>query len=168
MPSKSKHQPQTVNCLGCQVEKTFNQYEVGRNRHIDYRCRSCALKAYYAGKPKFTKEDKAALNKEYYQTHKQKLDARSNQWRRDKRLALIQELGGKCNCCGESDPVVLDFDHINNDGAKERRETKRTNVVNILAKGGIDKDRYQLLCKNCNWRKEYFRRNHAERVEKAA
>lgn len=73
---------------------------------------------------------------------------------------LIELLGGKCVHCGETDPVVLDFDHINDDGALHRQKTKgkpgTNKCTNYLVKKDIDK--FQLLCKNCNWRKEYWRR----------
>jgi len=166
MPSTSSDL--TVNCLDCQKEKTFNKYEVNRERHLNYRCRICAIKKYYSNKPKLTKEEKAKYRKEYYEKHRQKLDAYSNDWRQEKRLEIIKELGGECNHCGENDPIVLDIDHIHNDGAKERKEAKRKNVVSILRAKGIDKQRYQLLCKNCNWRKEFLRRRHAECIEEAA
>ena len=35
MPSKSKAEPQTVNCLGCQVEKTFNKKEYFRRNDAE-------------------------------------------------------------------------------------------------------------------------------------
>jgi len=157
-----------VNCLDCQSEKHFNKYEVKRERHINYRCKTCAIKNYYAGRPKQTTEDKAKYRKEYYRKHREKLDAYSNDWRQEKRLEIINELGGQCNHCGENDPIVLDIDHIHNDGAQERKTAKRKNVVSILRAKGIDKQRYQLLCKNCNWRKEFLRRRNAELIKKAA
>lgn len=118
--------------------------------------------------PNKDKEERAAYMREYYARNKQKLDAYSNNWRATKRLEFIMQAGGKCVCCGEADPIVLDFDHINDDGASHRRHTKRTNVVNIFAKEGIDVTKFQLLCKNCNWRKEYNRRLNAKQIEKAA
>jgi len=111
---------------------------------------------------------KSEYNRKYYLANKAKLDDYSNQWRINKRLELIQMAGGKCVECGESDPIVLDFDHINDDGAEHRKKTKRTNIVNILSKEGIDSNTFQLLCKNCNWRKEYNRRQNAKRIKKAA
>ena len=118
--------------------------------------------------PVLDKVEKAKYQRKYYEANKEKLDAYSNQWRLNKRLELIKQAGGKCVECGESDPIVLDFDHINNDGAEHRKKTKRTNVVNILSKEGIDVTKFQLLCKNCNWRKEYNRRQNAKRIKEAA
>lgn len=118
--------------------------------------------------PSKSKEEKAKYMREYYAKNKAKADAYSNNWRAEKRLEFIAAAGGKCVCCGESDPIVLDFDHINDDGAEHRKKTKRTNVVNIFSKKGLDTSVFQLLCKNCNWRKEYNRRQDAKRIKKAA
>jgi hypothetical protein len=118
--------------------------------------------------PIVDKTIKAEYQKKYYQKNKKKLDAYSNQWRFIKRLEFIKQAGGKCVECGETDPIVLDFDHINDDGAEHRKKTKRTNVVNILAKEGINITKFQLLCKNCNWRKGYNRRQNAKCIKEAA
>jgi hypothetical protein len=118
--------------------------------------------------PLKNKDDKAAYMREYYSRNRKKLDEYSNNWRMTKRLEFIVTAGGKCICCGETDPIVLDFDHINDDGAEHRKETKRANIVNIFSKEGVDISKFQLLCKNCNWRKEYTRRQDAKRIKKAA
>lgn len=61
--------------------------------------------------------------------------------------------GYKCNCCGESEPMFLSIDHIDNNGAEERRS-------GLYAGSGIGfymwlrKNKfpsgYQVLCMNCN------------------
>jgi hypothetical protein len=67
--------------------------------------------------------------------------------------------GGKCNCCGETQIKFLVIDHINNDGAQERKITGMNTMVlwKRLIKEGFPRDKYQLLCSNCN---EGKRRNH--------
>ena len=75
------------------------------------------------------------------------------------RIEMITAYGGKCNHCGISDPIILDIDHINNDGAKQRRDGIQSwRLVRFLKKNGWPKEEYQLLCKNCNWKKEMKRR----------
>jgi hypothetical protein len=75
------------------------------------------------------------------------------------RLDMIQEYGGKCNHCGIADVDVLDIDHINNNGAKHRKKgLYGYNLYRYLKKLGFPKDEYQLLCRNCNWKKELKRR----------
>jgi len=67
------------------------------------------------------------------------------------RLELIRLMGSRCVHCGEDDPVVLTFDHVKDDGFTERKGER----VSVVKK---NPERFQLLCHNCNWRKEYWRR----------
>lgn len=47
--------------------------------------------------------------------------------------------------------VVLDVDHVNNDGAEHRKEV-RSNFYAWLKQQGFPEG-YQILCRNCNWAK---------------
>jgi len=62
----------------------------------------------------------------------------------------------KCQCCGEQNILFLTLDHINNDGAKERKSLGwRGNGIafyRLLKKLGFP-DGYQVLCMNCNFAK---------------
>lgn len=71
------------------------------------------------------------------------------------RAAAFTAYGGyKCVCCGETEKLFLTLDHVNNDGAKWRRETlgKRTaagyHTYIRLLKHGLP-DIMQVLCMNC-------------------
>jgi hypothetical protein len=100
------------------------------------------------------KRDKVAVNQTNYQLREQTLNA----------------YGGQCVACGEIDYDVLTIDHINNDGSKERSRTGKvrlggSTLYRKLRKLGFPRDRYQLLCCNCNWRKHLRlirNRNHAQ------
>jgi hypothetical protein len=151
----------TTTCCDCGASKHFSKYEVSRGRHENPRCRPCGLKYYYANRPKKSAEDKRAYLKEYYKQNKAKADAYTNGWRQAKRLELIGVLGGICAACGEKDSDVLDIDHVYDDGAAERKANKRKNIIYQLLAEGVDLSRYQLLCKNCNWRKELARRRRS-------
>jgi hypothetical protein len=77
------------------------------------------------------------------------------EYRKRLRAEMIAAYGGACVCCGESTPQFLQLDHIYNDGASERR-TERACAHPFwarLKKRGWPKDRYQLLCANCNFGK---------------
>jgi hypothetical protein len=64
---------------------------------------------------------------------------------------IIDEYGGKCACCGESQIDFLTIDHINNDGAAHKKEHgTRFHLYAWLKRNNYPKDNFQLLCYNCN------------------
>jgi hypothetical protein len=81
----------------------------------------------------------------------------------------------KCECCGESHIEFLTIDHINGDGAKERREMKAAGLN--AAKGGhefyclLEKRGfpagYRVLCFNCNCARGFFGECPHERLRKS-
>jgi hypothetical protein len=66
------------------------------------------------------------------------------------RAEFIEEYGGRCECCGESEPDFLSLDHIYSDGAAHRKQLRRGNIYRDLKRLGWPKDRYRLLCFDCN------------------
>jgi predicted HNH restriction endonuclease len=84
------------------------------------------------------------------------------------RYLIIQILGMKCKLCGIDDIDVLQIDHINNDGYLHRKmvtpqgqRTGRKTRSELLSdhKNGVDLNKtLQILCANCNYKKELYRR----------
>lgn len=74
-----------------------------------------------------------------------------------KREALAAYSKGKmcCKRCKIADPDVLALDHINDNGASERRKSVVTYWSLKQAGWPIG---LQVLCCNCNWKKEVLRR----------
>ena len=67
---------------------------------------------------------------------------------------VFEAYGGyKCNCCGENKPMFLSIDHVDNDGAIERKSGKYcgsgTGFYQWLRKNKFPLG-YQVLCMNCN------------------
>lgn len=84
---------------------------------------------------------------------KRKKDRNTNtSWRKKAKDEVIVAYGGKCSCprCPETLVQFLSIDHISNDGAKHRKMLGRRNIHNWLRQQGFPKDKYQLLCRNCN------------------
>ena len=82
-------------------------------------------------------------------------------WADSIRTEMVTAYGGKCQHCGESDPIVLLLDHINDDAKLDKKRHGHHGgwmMYRRLRKLGWPKDRYQLLCHNCNYRKELERR----------
>ncbi len=72
------------------------------------------------------------------------------------RLTVLAAYGDKCACCGETEEAFLAIDHVNDDGAEERRRLGigRANpdpmtFYRYVRDEGFP-DRYQILCHNCN------------------
>lgn len=79
-------------------------------------------------------------------------------WNKVYRQTILNYYGNRCVCCGESHPEFLCIDHINNDGAKQRKK------INLSAGSGSYSwiirndfpDDLQILCANCNMAKAYY------------
>lgn len=78
---------------------------------------------------------------------------RQTKWRRNNRTQAVEHLGGICVHCKFDDVRVLQIDHIEGNGAEERRTKDRDTVLNSIANGFTEG--YQLLCPNCNWIKRF-------------
>ena len=66
------------------------------------------------------------------------------------RAEILAAYGGICGCCAESREEFLSIDHIHGRGTHHRREVG-TGLYQLLKKLGFPKDKYRLLCMNCNF-----------------
>lgn len=75
------------------------------------------------------------------------------QWRKKNaiRIRIINALGGKCVRCGYEDKRALQIDHINGGGVKERTGFKNGYQYEKYVLEHLDREKYQILCANCNW-----------------
>lgn len=101
--------------------------------------------------PKWYSERKAYMATNYKRWEKRDW---TREYKRRRRLQVIEHYGGKCNCCGESQPEFLAIDHINNDGAEHRRQLTIT-IVDWLIQNNYPEG-FQVLCHNCNSAKYYY------------
>lgn len=56
----------------------------------------------------------------------------------------------KCACCSESRLEVLDLDHINGGGNRERKHMSLEQRNRLIIRKGYPPG-YRILCRNCNW-----------------
>jgi len=64
--------------------------------------------------------------------------------------------GYRCKCCGETEPRFLQIDHVNNDGAKHRRQMGGGgNHLYLWLKRNKYPEGFQVLCANCNYAKRF-------------
>lgn len=121
-----------------------NREKIIKKVHVHY-VRNREKRLAYGKKWRDENPDKMRL---YRQAHKNKL-----------RKETFEAYGGaKCRCCGEAERRFLTIDHINNDGAKERREMNNrggyASYARLRARGFPGG--YQVLCFNCNMAKGHY------------
>ena len=161
-------------CSNCGITKTPSDFP--RNA-VDYWCSACrrdyARSAWRAKRAALSPEAIAELNA--------KIQERQRQQRRDRMAAMlplelaawrgevnggnrrrVQDIkdqvyaaygGYVCNCCGETEPTFLSIDHVNNNGAAQRKSGYRGGRFYYwLAREGFPAG-FQVLCMNCQWGK---------------
>src|SRR3954447_13942631 len=104
----------TRTCTKCGIPKQIGHF--GRRGNVKSGlmswCKDCRRidRTYYW-------RIKYRANPEHYRRYKR-------QYNRQRRLRVLAMYGGKCECCGTAHHEFLCVDHINNDGAAERRVLK--------------------------------------------
>lgn len=74
------------------------------------------------------------------------------------RKVILVAYGGKCSSCGCSDWLVLQLDHIHGGGNQHRKALGTTlRIYEAVIREGCPKDKYRLLCANCNVKAHYYR-----------
>ena len=63
---------------------------------------------------------------------------------------FLLHFGCICSCCGETDFRLLTLDHIKNDGNVHREQFNEQQILSQARKENYPKDKYQVLCFNCN------------------
>lgn len=129
--------PRCKYCKKILMWKNWHQHE---KKHRSLCCLSC----------------RRTRDRARYQVEKVERMRKQREYKLKRRLFVIQKYGGKCVCCKEKRHQFLTFDHVNNDGAKHRRETGGTKGI---IKWIIDNDfpkSIQILCFNCNTARHYY------------
>jgi hypothetical protein len=95
----------------------------------------------------------------YYQQHRSEILLQAQKKNKGEGIALRMEMisayGGKCTCCGEQEPIFLTIEHLFRDGRAHREQVGTgRGIYRDLRKRGWPKDRYTLLCFNCNMAKK--------------
>ena len=66
---------------------------------------------------------------------------------------VLEAYGPVCKGCGETEPGVLQIDHINGDGSKHRKQLKEQSIgIYQWLKDNNWPAGFRTLCANCNWR----------------
>lgn len=102
--------------------------------------------------------EKKAYNAAYHAAHRAEMLAYQANYRIQQRRTVLEHYGNKCICCGEIRPEFLAVDHVNNDGAQQRKRLGGATGVsfyNWIISHNYPDD-LQLLCHNCNQAKAFY------------
>lgn len=105
---------------------------------------------------------KSKYHKEWYKDTVKERRLYSQRWNIRIKMEVFKHYSGgvpHCTVCNEPDPLVLCLDHINGNGAAERRRLRLVGGTHFylwLRNNGYPGG-YQVLCANCNMRKETIR-----------
>lgn len=107
---------------------------------------------------------KVIENKECWYIENRNNKQRNYQCKTNKKIKqeIFNYYGNRCNYCNKNDIRYLQFDHINNDGANNRKlfgpnlyyQLRRQNFPSLESLG------LQILCANCNHKKEKEKRRN--------
>lgn len=63
---------------------------------------------------------------------------------------FVAAYGGRCGCCGETEPIFLTLEHMHGGGLAERRTIGSAGILRRLRAEGWPQGDYRVLCMNCN------------------
>lgn len=154
-------------CKTCQKIKPIEEFNLsqkgeGYRRHECKECESARKKKWYNENHEQARVRQNEAAKERYEKkykhsaehrEKRRLDAIKTR-AKYKDLAYKHYGGYVCACCGETEPLFLTLDHVNNDGYMMRKYGKQgtASLYHWLHKHGYPEG-YQVLCMNCNFGK---------------
>lgn len=152
-------EPETLRaCRACQEVKPICHFEkVGEK----YRKRVCLDCNNESNRAKYANDHAERRSKILKRTRGDYAAAKA---------AVFSHYGRECACCGETEPLFLTMDHVNNDGARHRKtpgQSSHNNIYGWLVRNGFPGG-FQVLCMNCNQGKH---RNggicpHAQKVQR--
>jgi len=156
-------------CKKCGKEKSLNDFEITNKERNNRRweCRDCVkkrLQAWYVKSKKHIREyyasekgtkTREAARKRVKEWQKGPGKERHNEncmhnYYKNQNDVIMVYGGYKCACCGETEPLFLTIDHINNDGNKHRKEISSGDGLYKWLKKHNYPEGFQVLCMNCN------------------
>ncbi len=131
------------------IKETKRRYYIGNQDKI----KAYRIKRYLRDGDKIR-----GYSKNYYYKHREDSIAKTKQRNREIKREVLGHYSPelKCASCGYTNIRALTLDHINNDGAKQRRELKKLGVSSgsgfyrWVKKNGYPSD-LQVLCMNCQF-----------------
>ncbi len=149
-------------CRVCDIELNDVNWYPSQKKLDNYICKDCHnkkckknlnkekvneyAKRYREKNPNYYREYRANNLDKEIQRHKQE--------REKLKLIVYNHYTNndiKCSCCGEQNIKFLSIDHINNDGAKHRKEIGTGDAIYRWPIKNNFPGGYRILCMNCNY-----------------
>jgi len=82
---------------------------------------------------------------------------------------ILENYGGKCECCGEAESTFLTIDHVDGSGNEHRKQgITGYKLYKWLIKNNCPKENFRILCYNCNCsRGQYGKCAHESKQSKS-
>ena len=134
----------TFRCSNCKKEKPATEFHADRKttRGYSYACKECRLNLYVRGTE--NKKVRAEKARKWRKESPQHLVAR-----RKRRIDVLNRLGGKCVCCGESRIEFLTIDHVKGLSHRTSRDSGDM-LINQIRNSNYSTEEFRVLCYNCN------------------
>lgn len=153
-------------CSKCKKILGFDKFYKAKARlnGIASQCKECMTTTATNWKNK-NREKYNALYRKYRQENWEKvrtIERRSRAQNREQNLKqmrdyyaklrsqLFEAYGNKCACCGEMHKEFFAIDHIQGGGTTEKKKLGTRPLYRKIIDEGCPKDKYQILCHNCN------------------
>lgn len=146
-------------CRSCHLAMS----EAWRKKNMD-KVRTAATARYRKNPEKYRK-----LRREYHSRNRKRANATGRKAAKKRWEDCVKGLGGKCSCCGERRMTMLEIDHIQGFGNQHRRKMGGAVGVYVdIIKQGFPKDKYRVLCCNCNQSRRRNRTGNCEHIDEIA
>lgn len=146
----------TWRCPDCILEYQREYAEKDKERHREYsrKYRANQGDAYREKMVQRRRDALAAMTLEEQAEFRKREAEKSMRLNAILREQVFSAYGGyKCSCCGETEPLFLTIDHVENNGAEMRKNGVHsrggTQFYQWLRRNGFP-DGFQVLCMNCN------------------
>jgi len=112
-------------------------------------------KEYMKGYRERNREQINATQREWCRNNRQACVKHAQKSKNKQQLVAFQKLGGVCCKCGFADIRALQIDHVMGNGVVERAANGRCSYSLYSRVLKDSKNKFQLLCANCNWIKRH-------------
>lgn len=155
-------------CSRCKQEKDISEFNKEKKNKdgLYVYCRDCQHKYYKEWfLEKYKKDDNwrkkfKHKSRDYYRKNPLARREYSKKRRDNIRFEALKYYSKNeipiCACCKETEIRFLSFDHINNDGSKQRKKMKSNEVIGEWLRRNNYPDGIQVLCFNCNLSKGFY------------